>query len=126
MRTFKGTLTQDFKVVVHEDFIKDMREAAQQEDASAFLKAIQAKHPLNDDAFCEAVISNGLRIASRDALARQIDSPVTGGTVSPARVSIISCIPEHDADANPQVLVKSATPIADALATAPYPEHGGW
>lgn len=106
MRTFKGTLSLNFRVVVADQFLQDMREAAEQEDASVFLKKMHADHPVNDDAFISAVLSNGIRAGVQHDLARRFDTSVgLGGTVSPATITITESIPDHDAPAAvPQVI----------------------
>lgn len=106
MRTFKGTATLTFKVVATDEFLASMREAAEAQDASPFLKMTQERHPVNDDAFISAILANGIRQGIKLDLARRFDTSVgLGGTVSPASITITEAIPDHDAPAAvPQVV----------------------
>lgn len=89
MQTFKGSVTLDFKAVVPAQFLADLRRQAQAEDATPFLKQLQAAHPVNDDAFVGAVLKNGLRHSLRDSLIQLFVDSGLGGTVSPATIDII-------------------------------------
>jgi hypothetical protein len=110
MKTFTGKISMDFKVVVPDSFLAAQREACQAEDATPFQKQLQAAHPTNDDAFLEALLSNGIRKYTRNALCEELYSVGLGATLSPATIDIVAKVPDHDAaPAQPQlVLVKAA------------------
>lgn len=98
MRTFKGNLTQSFKLTISDGFLQTMRAGAQADDASVFLKQTQAAHPKNDDAFIAAVLKNGLRRSARNNLGDLLQNTEgIGGTVSPAVVEVIEGVDEFDA-----------------------------
>lgn len=110
MKTFTGNIAMTFKVVVPVQFLEAQRAACQAEDASPFQKQLQAQHPTNDDAFLEALLSNGIRKYTRNALCEELYTVGLGATLSPATIEIVAKVPEHDpATARPQlVLVKDA------------------
>lgn len=103
MRTFHGKVSLDFKVVVPDTFVQLFRDAAVQEDATPFLLAVQAQHPKNDEAFIQAVISNGIRLATRAGVLNMLSDGV-GGTVSPASIEIIGVPRDFNTDVQPEVL----------------------
>jgi hypothetical protein len=104
MRTFKGIAELSFKIVVPAQFIAQFREAAQAEDASEFLKLTQARHPENDEAFGQAIISNALRRVIRNSMAEELHQVGLGGTVSPVTMEMVGMAPDHDAPVAPQVV----------------------
>jgi hypothetical protein len=104
MRTFKGQASLSFKIVVPDQFITMFRDAAQQSDASEFHKLMHAKHPENDEAFAEAIISNALRRVIRNSLLDELHVVGLGATVSPVTMSLIGMAPDHDAPAEPQLI----------------------
>lgn len=104
MRTFKGAASLDFKVVVPDTFLAELRAAAQDEDASPFYKHVQAKHPVNDDEFLAAVLSNAIRINMRGRLLDLLAEVNLGGTVSPVKIDVLAAAFEHDAPVEAQVL----------------------
>lgn len=65
MRKFDLSLELDLQVTVPDSFVKMQREAAQAEDATPFLKAVQEQHPEDDDEFALAILKNGLRRHTR-------------------------------------------------------------
>lgn len=93
MRTFKGTLSLDFKAIFTEQHLQDMREAACAQDATPFLKQVQLTHPRNDDAFLSAILKNAVRGHTRDSIVVLFNDSGVGGTVSPVSISIIE-VPE--------------------------------
>lgn len=122
MRTFKGTITQDFKLILSPDFITAMRaqacttvETEIKTDegvliavippASPFLQQLSAEHPTNDDAFAEGLIKNALRALHRNSTIDFIKrSAGVGGSVAPAQVSVLACVPGHESIVVPQVV----------------------
>lgn len=104
-RTFKGTVSCDFKLVVADQFIQELRTHALTDEASVSLKYFNERHPKDDEAFVEAVLANGLRVHYRNSAAELIGKTQgVGGSLSPATVSIIGVVPDHAAEARPQVL----------------------
>lgn len=118
MRTFKGTATLDFKIVVPDTFVAMFREAAQREDASEFHKLMHERHPQDDEAFTQAIISNALRRVIRNSLCDELHAVGLGATVSPVKMEMVGMAPDHDAPVNPQVINPDA-----AVSTAR--PHGG-
>lgn len=118
MKTFKGSASLDFTIVVASQFIQDLREAAKAEDASEFLKITNARHPVNDDAFIGAVLSNGIRHGIKHDLGQRLStSNGLGGRVSPASITLVEAIPDHDAP-NPQPQVVEVARATDAVVDA--------
>lgn len=110
-RTFKGSGSLDFKIVVSQKWLDNYREqavaeAAMETPASPFLKEVQLRHPKNDDAFLEALFKNGIRHAMRETLVELFKNTQLGGTVSPAKVEIMAHIPGADSPVAIQVLTK--------------------
>lgn len=109
MQTFKGTLKSDLRVVVPQQFLEAMREAAQDSDATPFLKQVQANHPVNDDAFIQAILKNGLRKNIRDRIIELFAEAHLGGTVSPATIDLVEVPHDFNSDTpQPQVITKEA------------------
>lgn len=104
MRTYKGIAELSFKVVVPDQTVADFRAACQQEDATPFMRLTQERHPVNDDEFMQAFVSNAIRRTLRNALAEELHQANMGGTVSPATIEIVACVPDHDAPVTPQVV----------------------
>jgi hypothetical protein len=104
MRTYKGMAELSFRVVVPDQVTADFRAACQQEDATQFMKMTHERHPMNDEAFMQAFISNAIRRVLRDSLAEELHHAKMGGTVSPVTIEIIGVAPEHDAPVTPQVI----------------------
>lgn len=102
MKTFHGKVSMTFKVVVPDTFIKDMREASTFDDAK-FLKRAAELHPVNDEAFIQMILSNGIRIASRQGLLALLSEGV-GGTVAPASIELLGVPQDFDTDVQPVVL----------------------
>jgi hypothetical protein len=109
MKTLKGTLTIDFKAVIPQQLLDDMRAAALRPDATAFLLATQAKHPVNDDAFVAAILKNAVRHSTRDNLLALFHEAGVGGTVSPATVDVIELPEDFGGSVQPQVVTPSNT-----------------
>ncbi len=105
MKTFKGTITSDFKIVVPDQFIANMRNDAKKEDA-VFLKVADTSHPVNDEAFIEMILKNGMRQHLKATLLELYANSGLGGTVSPARVEIIGVQEDHDAPVGVQVITR--------------------
>jgi len=105
MRTFTGTYSGTFRIVVTDDLVAEFRKEAQTSHSKA-LAAAHAAHPTNDEAFVEQVIKGGLRAVVKCSLADAIyDTPGMGGTVSPAKIEIVG-LPADAAQQHvePQVL----------------------
>jgi hypothetical protein len=105
MKTFKGTVTSDFKVVIPDQIVAKFRADAQSEGSTAFLRKAHEMHPVNDDAFIEMVLKNGLRSFLMHNTKELFLFSGMGATVSPARVELAAVVPDHDAPANINVLV---------------------
>lgn len=88
MRTFKLTLGMDVRVVVPDQFVADMREVAQQPDATAFLKKVQEDYPTDDETFILQIIKNGTRKHVRLSLASLYESSGLGCTLAPASLAV--------------------------------------
>lgn len=105
MKTFKGTVTSDFKVVIPDQIVAKFRTDAQSEGSTAFLKKANEMHPVNDDAFIEMVLKNGLRSFLMHNTKELFLFSGMGATVSPARVEVAAVVHEHDAPVNINVVV---------------------
>lgn len=88
MKTFKGVISSDFRVVVPDQFIEGLRRDAKSEGA-VFLAIADKQHPVNDDAFVAAVLKNGMRQHLRATTAELFLNSGLGGTVSPATIEIV-------------------------------------
>lgn len=98
MRTFKFTLGLDFKAVVPEQFVKDMREIAQNPQlTSPFLRKLQDEHPDDDEAFILAVLKNGIRKHVRADLIQHLAKSGIGGSFAPASLEPIDISQEFSA-----------------------------
>jgi hypothetical protein len=93
MRTFEMSAALDFKLVVPDEFLKDMREQAASEDASEFLKIAQKEYPEDDDAFLLMILNNGIKRLLRNAVMDCATASNLGGTFAPARMSSRACPP---------------------------------
>lgn len=89
MRTFKFDLGLEFKTVVPEQFTQAMRAAAQDDDASAFLRKCQYEFPGDDEGFTLAILKNGIRKHVRQELMEHLQKSGIGGTFAPARIEPI-------------------------------------
>lgn len=109
MRTFKLELALDTKVVVPEQFTKNMRAQAIAPDATDFLKKAHEKFKDDDEGFTLHIVKHGMRRETRNALANLFASSGLGCTLSPARATVI--------DRSPPTNVKPvlASNIADAI-----------
>lgn len=104
MRTFQGSASLSFKIVVPDSFLVSLREQAQAEDATPFLKAAQAQHPTNEDEFLAMILSNGTRIGVREQMVAQMTEAGLGGTVSPVKIEVIASVIGHEAPVTAQVI----------------------
>lgn len=86
MRTFEMSAALDFKIVVPDEFVKNMREAARAEDASAFLKSAEEMHPQDDDEFILMVLRNGIKRRLRDSVLELTKSSGLGGSFAPVSI----------------------------------------
>lgn len=121
MKTFKGTTSMDFKIVVPDQFLADLRAAAQADDATPFLKQLQERHPENDDAFLAALLSNGVRKYVRNAVAEFLVTSGLGCTLSPATITVTEAPRDHDAaPAVPQVVEVDRQQALRPELAAPY------
>jgi hypothetical protein len=87
MQTFQVTLKIDTRAVVPERFLQEARKEAQAEDATPFLKAVQAMYPEDDDQFMLAVVKNAFRAHVRTSLLDFMLRSQVGGSVSPVQVT---------------------------------------
>lgn len=92
MRTFKMELHLDFKTIVPDPFVASLREQAQAEDASDFLKKMHAEYE-DDESFILAVLKNGVRRHVRESLAKLHAESGLGCTLAPARLAVIDRSP---------------------------------
>lgn len=122
MRTFTGSFNATFRLVCTDEFVAQMRADAQSEGSTAFLRAAHDAHPVNDEAFIEMVLKNGVKSSVRINLLELIaNSSGLGGNVSPVKVEIVG-IPVDAADPHvePQVVeVERKAALRPELA-APY------
>lgn len=98
MKTFKGNLNASFTAVVPDGFLQGMREDAQKEDATPFLKLAQATHPVNDDAFLEFILKKGLRVGVQKSIASLLQDGGIGSRVAPPVVEIVADLPEFNSE----------------------------
>lgn len=116
-RTFRGSATLDFKIVLTDKHITDLRELFAEPKATPFMKLVNEQHPVNDDAFAEAILRNGVRGFLRDALVSMLNQNGFGGSVSPAKIELLATPPEHRAPANiVSIDVARRNTLAEALA----------
>lgn len=87
MQTFQVTLTIDTRVIIREQFLQEARKEALADDATPFLKAVQALYPEDDDQFMLAVVKNAIRASVRHDLLNFLMRSQCGGSVSPVKVS---------------------------------------
>lgn len=107
MKTFKGNTTFEFKIVVPDQLLKDLRADAKLDLSSEFLRIADQRHPENDDAFLEAIIKHGVRASVKANLLELMANSGMGGTVSPPSVNIIGKVPDgFDTHVQVQVLTK--------------------
>lgn len=88
MRTFEMTLQQQVRVVVPQQFTDDMRAHAKSEDASEFLKKMDADYPTDDETFTLQVLKNGIRKNVRADLAKLLEQSGLGCTLAPVSVAV--------------------------------------
>lgn len=93
MRTFKIELALDTKVVVPEQFTKNLRAQAIAPDATDFLIKANEKFKDDDEGFTLHIIKHGIRREARNALANLFASSGLGCTLSPARATVIDRSP---------------------------------
>lgn len=110
MKTFSGSISCNFRIVVPQQFLDALRRDAQSE-GSTFLKVAQAAHPENDDAFLAMVLKNGLRTHLKANTIELLVNSGLGGTVSPAKIEIIE-VPE---DFEPSVAAVQTLNVRKAL-----------
>lgn len=120
MRTFKGSFSTDVRIVVPDEFLNTLRhQAGIAEDiiedgevkvpkATPFLLQAQTMHPVNDDAFLEMVLANGIRHMVRNALVTELSYAGLGGSVAPLTINFVAqprdengLLVEFDAPTNP-------------------------
>lgn len=120
MKTFKGTLNIDFSIVVTEQFIEARRAQAKAEDTSVFLKRTDAEHPVNDEAFIEALLKNTIRRHVRESIAELCAGSGLGARIAPATIELIGLVPEHDAPVTVQEVLVERKAEMNPLHAAPY------
>lgn len=86
MRSFDMTAELNMAVQVPDEFLKNMREAAQAEDASEFLKVCQEKYPDDDDEFLLMILRNGFKRNIREGVQELCQYSGLGGTFSPVQL----------------------------------------
>lgn len=108
MRTYAFALGLDFRVVVPERFILEQLQAARADDATPFQKQLIERfdeavagfpsEPSDDreqslrsceDAFCMALLKNGVRLGVRGHVLSMLESSGLGGSVSPVGIAPI-------------------------------------
>jgi hypothetical protein len=99
MRTFNGRVQLDFKIVVPESFTQALRDTPE-EDITPFLRTMLDKHSTNDEAFTQAVLSNGVRLHLRHAFLGLLTGGL-GGSVSPVTIEIIGVPEDFSTDVQP-------------------------
>lgn len=85
MQHFDLSAHFDMRVAVPEQFLKDMRAAATAEDASEFLKVVQAAAE-DDDEFVLMILRNGLKQCIRQKVLELMHTSGIGGSFQPVRV----------------------------------------
>jgi len=88
MRTFDMSATMQFSVVVPDEFVLNMRLAAQGDDVSEFLQHVQSMYPNieDDDEFILMVLRNGIRKHIRQSVVTLLEESKLGGTFSPVQL----------------------------------------
>lgn len=86
MRSFDMTAELNMTVQVPDEFLKNMREAAQAEDASEFLKVCQERYPDDDDEFLLMILRNGFKRHIREGVQELCQYSGLGGTFSPVKL----------------------------------------
>lgn len=106
MRTYAFALGLDFRAVVPERFIQEQLQAARADDATPFQQqlierfdtAVSGLPPEHDaereqqlraceDAFCMALLKNGVRLGVRGHILSMLESSGLGGSVSPVGIA---------------------------------------
>lgn len=116
MRTFKFALGLDFSVIVPESFIQQQLDWAGADDATEFQQGLlqQYKETLAgtpgeltadeaaeyvrsaQDAFCMALLKNGIRKGVRGHVLAMLESSGLGGRVSPVGVAPIEIVVDKE------------------------------
>lgn len=114
MKTFKLGLALETRVVVPEQFLKEMREASLDPEATPFMKQLAARE-LDDETFLIAILKSGIRHTVRQSLLDlyYYSQPRLGGSVAPPSVSV----EDMDLDEITDLLQKVAPKDAEAPAT---------
>lgn len=86
MQTFKLSVEFDLKAFVPEQFLANMRAEAKAEDATEFLKRVQAEFPEDDDGFMLALLRHAMRRIVGNAVYQEFQAVGLGGQFSPAKV----------------------------------------
>lgn len=115
MRTFKLTLGIDVKAVVPQHVTDAWRADAQSEEATPFLKNVQALYPDDDEAFTLHILKHGTRATVRASLKSLYEGTGIGGTLSPVSAGVI------DLDATPVLASEIEAALDGTLPT----EHLG-
>lgn len=109
MKTFKLTLSIDLKAIVPEQFEQAMREVAEADDASEFLKNTLTQFEDDADGFILHVLKHGLRRCVRENVQALFEQSGIGGTLSPVTANVIDRSPPTNTE--PAL----ATEIAQAI-----------
>ena len=86
MQTFDMSASMDFRVVVPEPFLQQMREGCKLEDASEFQKFAQSTYPDDDDEFILCILRNGLKRHIRNTTIELLQSSGLGGSFAPVQL----------------------------------------
>lgn len=90
MRKFELEANMSITVSVPDEFLLTMREAANAEDSSVFLRAAQEKFSIEDDEFLLMILRNGLKRHIRDSVIELLQASGIGGTFSPVRLTDVT------------------------------------
>lgn len=86
MQTFGLSLQINCTAVIAQQFLDEARKEAMAEDATPFLKTIQAKYAEDDDQFMLAIVKNAFRTTLRHSLLQFMGRSGVGGSVSPVQI----------------------------------------
>jgi hypothetical protein len=95
IRSFNAALAiQHMLIVVPQSFIDLRRTEALKEypdgpHPEPFLVAANKLHPTDDDAFCAAILKNGMKVTLRHNMAELFGSTGLGLTASPAMIGVV-------------------------------------
>ncbi len=125
MKTFAVTLSVDARIVVTDEFVKNLRIAARGEvvdlvnpTPDPFLAKMNADH-IDDDEFVKAVLANGIRKMTRASLVDNLHHSGVSATVAPASVDFTSIPAVEEAIAEKVAKTEEAQQEAALVALLP-------